>query len=300
MGNWEDWSWSATLDTEPGAGTAAGEGSVGVKATLEGGGALALRSSRLPVLDSGVVVSAWMARSQPGQPPPNIDVQLEVDWSGARSPRGNRTALAASDVSKLPRVFGTALDWDWTEDTRNATSTSVPAPMSPREIWREGCYAEVSFPVEALRSRGGDAPDPDAVNPWIGQTLKRALLTATGSRSEESNEEEEDDDDLENGSGSGAGRRRVVDVPVKVIVQNKAAWATTFYVGRLTLEDSKDLRRRYRLQDWLNAMEAGERDEVKSMLRWDTDVDGDPGGDWDGAAAAAGAGAEGPEPSTPA
>ena len=63
-----------------------------------------------------------------------------------------------------------------------------------------------------------------------------------------------------------------MDVPVKVIIQNRATWTSTFYVGRLTLEDSKDVRRRYRLQDWLDAMKVEDRDAVMSMLRWDTNV----------------------------
>lgn len=47
--------------------------------------------------DSGVVLSLWMARTQPGQPPPNIDLQLEIDWSGAKSPvNKNYTALDAA------------------------------------------------------------------------------------------------------------------------------------------------------------------------------------------------------------
>ena len=235
--NWEDWSWSAALENERGAGTAPGEDDVGVKATLEGGGALALRSSRLPVLDSGVVVSTWMARSQPGQPPPNIDIQLEIDWSGA-------TALKASDISELPRVFGTTLDWDWTEDTRNASSPkNAPPPKSPREVWSEGCYAEVSISAEALRSRGGrNEADPDAVNPWIGMTLQSALATATGSTGTGTGTEGGDASSTSSSSSS----PRVIDAPVKVIVQNRATWTTAFYVGRLTLEDSKDVSRRYR------------------------------------------------------
>ena len=128
----------------------------------------------------------------------------------------------AWDTAKLPKFFGTTLDWDWTADTRDTSSKNVTSvPESPREIWSEGCYAEVSIPVEALRSRSGDTPK-DAVNPWNGQTLSSALLTAIGSSEGEETDEK-------------AKRRRVVDVPVKVIVQNRAAWATAFYVGRLTL-----------------------------------------------------------------
>ena len=55
---------------------------------------------------------------------------------------------------------------------------------------------------------------------------------------------------------------------------------------RYALEDSKDVRRRYRLQDWLNAMNDEDRDEVLSMLAWDTEIDEEA--------------AEGPTPSTPA
>lgn len=125
---------------------------------------------------------------------------------------------------------------------------TAPAPLSPRDVWWKGCYAEISLPVDLLRSRRVDlANDPDGLNPWIGQTLKSVLLTAvTGGR--------------------------VVDVSVKVIVQNRAAWGTTFYVGRLTLEDTNDVRRRYELQDWLNAMKPEDRDKVMSMLSWDTDI----------------------------
>jgi hypothetical protein len=75
-----------------------------------------------------------------------------VDWRGAKTANGS--IIPASSISKLPHVFGTTLDFDWTVDTRNASSPkTTPAAPSPRETWSEGCYTQVSIPVEALRSR---------------------------------------------------------------------------------------------------------------------------------------------------
>lgn len=241
---WEDWSWSATLEKVPGAGITAEVGGVGLKATLTGGGAVALRTARLPVLDSEVVLSAWMARSQPLQPPPNVDVQLEIQWHGARSKNG--TMVSDAMAATLPKVFGSTLDWDLTAVQRGSSSANVFDANTSHDTWSEGCYAEVSMPVGELRSRRRDSSELDAFNPWMGQTLKSTLLTAT----------------------SGV----VVDIPVKVILQNRAGSETIFYLGRLTLEDTKDVERRYEIQDWLNAMQEDERDRVMTMLKWGVDL----------------------------
>ena len=85
---------------------------------------------------------------QPGQPPPNIDVQLEIDWSPANN---------LSSVPKLPSMFGQTLEWKAAEGESSA-----------RRSWSEGCYVQVSIPLEALRSRPPGKSDPSIVNPWWG------------------------------------------------------------------------------------------------------------------------------------
>jgi hypothetical protein len=95
----------------------------------------------------------------------------------------------------------------------------------------------------------------DAINPWTGQTLGRALDAAAGAVGAA-------------GAAGAAGTgelARVLDVPVKVIVQNRASWGTTFYLGRLTLEDSKDVSRRCdvsicKIDSLLQAVRAGRFD----------------------------------------
>jgi hypothetical protein len=192
---WEDWSWSTTVETIADAGVLPTASALRVG--VNGGGALALRVARLPAAaaaalrddDASVALVGAFARIRPRQPPPPLDLLLE---------------LSDDDLDRpLPRVYGAIVDWDALDGDGGGGDKVKTA----RDAWNEGCYAGIKITAERLRARDPRADDDETIlDPYVGVRLADVV----GELGE--------------------------DVGVKIMVQLRAAWETSFYVGRLALQ----------------------------------------------------------------